>query len=184
MFKIDFEKEENKHKRTLSHFLEKFHASSGFQNKDVAEKLGLDKSYYSKVRLQQISPITNSIVTLKRFASLNNMSLINFISQIEEIPTSTKDKDWLVVLEKIMTDLGPHLRRALIHNRLNDILKNDKNYVENLLKCFLYTAIFIDLIKHSKWFDLCSDFILKIYNNIDINKSEDIKNIISRVKSK
>ncbi len=183
MFEIDTEKEEKKHKKTLSHFLEKFHKSSELQNKEVAEKLGLDKSYYNKVRLQQIAPLTNSIITLKRFASLNDMSLIDFIAEIEEIPKTTKEEPWVVIMKQVMSDLGPTLRRSLIYDRLGEILKKDKDYTDNLLKCFLYTSMLIDLIKHKNWFNICTNLISEIHQSLGLEKNDaDLKNLIERIK--
>ena len=50
---------------TLSQYLEKFHLATGYQNKEVAELLNMDKSYYNKIRLKKFSPISNSISILK-----------------------------------------------------------------------------------------------------------------------
>lgn len=183
VFEIDIEKEEKKHKRTLSHFLAKFHEATGDQNKDVAEKLGLDKSYYNKVRLEQIAPLTNSIITLKRFASLNQMNLLDFIAEIEEMPKNIKEDEWASVIKQIMSDLGPTLRRAFIHNRLSKMLRKDKDYTDVLMKCFVYISMLIDLTKHEKWFNICTSVISQIHYNLGLEKSdEDLKNLIERIK--
>ncbi len=183
MFEIDEEKEEKKHKRTLSHYLNKYHNTTNSQNKDVAEKLGLDKSYYNKVRLEQIAPLTNSIIALKRFASLNNMNIIDFIAEIDEIPKNLKEEDWSIVIKQIMSDLGPILRRSLIHRRLSKILKKNKDFTDSLLKCFLYTCMLIDLVKYENWFNLCANTISQIHNNLEIDENDsDLKHLIERVK--
>jgi transcriptional regulator with XRE-family HTH domain len=183
MFKLDIEKEEKKHKRTLSHYLEKIHHATGYQNKEVAEKLGLDKSYYSKVRLQQIDPLTTSIATLKRYASLNKMNIIDFIAEIEEIPIEIKEKDWVRVLVNAMNTVGPILRRELIHKRINAILENtEEDCMETLLKSFLNLCLMFDLLKYPKWFSLCSDFIMQIHQNLELEESKDLNNLIARIK--
>lgn len=184
MFKLDIEKEEIKHKKTLSHYLEKIHRSTGYHNKEVAEILDMDKSYYNKIRLQQISPLTNSIVILKKFASLNNMSVIDFIAQIEEIPSEIKENDWVSTLRQVMTDMGPILRRSLIHQRLSTLVKSNHDYSETILKCFVSTVMLMDLHKNPKWLDTCVDMISKIHSNLNLEKNDDLINLLARVKIK
>ena len=79
MDEVKLNKDEEKYIRTLSQYLEKFHLATGYQNKEVAELLNMDKSYYNKIRLKKFSPISNSISILKKFASLNDNDIIAFI---------------------------------------------------------------------------------------------------------
>ena len=132
------ELEEEKHKETLNHYLEKIHDSTKYQNKDVAEILDLDKGTYSKIRQGQIAPLTNSIITLKKYAYLNDMNILDFIAHIEKIPVEIKDNDWLSSLSNIMLELGDIVRRELIHKRISEFLKHEPEYLEKFRKFTLF----------------------------------------------
>ncbi len=187
MDEVKLNKEEERHIRTLSLYLEKFHVVTGYQNKEVAELLNMDKSYYNKIRLKKFSPISNSISILKKFASLNNLSLIQFISEIEEIKLDNefidmKEQEWQSIVNKAFSGVGPILRKILIHDRIRIILENDEKYVESLLKNFVLLAIIIDISKNEKWFNLILDLILNIHHNLEVEKDYDIKLLIDRIK--
>ncbi|KAB8031845.1 hypothetical protein [Fluviispira multicolorata] len=182
MDEVKINTDEQKHIRTLSHYLEKIHTATGYQNKEVAELLGMDKSYYNKIRLKKFSPLTNSITTLRKFASLNNQSLIHFLAEIEEISLEAKDKEWMIVAEKAFTDVGPILRRALLINRIKPIIDKDDEQIDILIKNFLLLCLIIDISKKEKWFKIVFELILKIYQNIDDEKDNDIRILIERIR--
>ena len=187
MDEVKLNKDEEKHIRTLSLYLEKFHLATGFQNKEVAELLNMDKSYYNKIRLKKFSPISNSISILKKFSSLNNKSLIQFIAEIEEIQLEKEyidlnNQEWQYIIEKAFSDVGPVLRKILIHDRIKKILDNDEKYVESLLKNFVLLSLIIDISKSDKWFNVILDLILNIHQNIEGEKDYEIKILIDRLK--
>lgn len=179
--------DEERHIRTLSLYLEKFHLATGYQNKEVAELLNMDKSYYNKIRLKKFSPISNSISILKKFASLNNKNLIQFISEIEEIKLDNdhldmSGQDWQFIIKKVFSDMGPVLRKILIHDRIKKILENEEKYVDILLKNFVLLSVIIDISKDDKWFNVVLDLILNVYHNLEGKKDNDIRLLIERIK--
>jgi transcriptional regulator with XRE-family HTH domain len=180
-------KDEEKHIRTLSLYLEKFHLATGYQNKEVAELLNMDKSYYNKIRLKKFSPISNSISILKKFASLNNISILQFICEIEEIKLESdlvnmKEQEWQFILNRAFIEVGPILRKILILDRVKKILDSEEKYIESLLKNFVLLAVIIDISKDEKWFNLILDHILNIHHNLEVEKDQDIMIIIDRIK--
>ncbi len=184
MIDIDELQEEEKHIRTLSHYLEKYHNSTGFSNKKVSEILNIDRSYYNKIRLKQISPITNGIITLKKFASLTNEDLTNFIHEIEETQNEIKDKDnqWLNILKMVFLEAGPAIRRALIHKRLKNILINkDRKSYDKLVMIFTLTILTLDLSDSKEFFEALYDLILKFHDRLDLEKENDLKDLIQLV---
>ncbi|WP_186646537.1 hypothetical protein [Fluviispira vulneris] len=181
MLTINEKEEEAKHLRTLGHYLEKFHNSTGYSNKDVADILKLDRSYYNKIRLKKYSPLTASIINIKKFASLTNENIFNFLYQIEEIPSETKEKDnqWIDILKKTFLESGPILRRALIHKRIKNILnKDDKISKEKTTKIFTLTALLIDISESEDWLSIIYQFVLKIHEQMNLEKESDLKELI------
>ncbi|RDB36578.1 hypothetical protein [Spirobacillus cienkowskii] len=187
MDEVKQNKDEDRHIRNLSQYLEKFHLATGFQNKEVAELLKMDKSYYNKIRLKKFSPISNSISILKKFASLNNKSIIQFIAEIEEIELDQNildlnDEDWQYIIKKVFIDVGPVVRKLLIQDRIKDILDNDEKYIETLVKNFVLLLLIIDISKNEKWLNVILDLILNIHYNLEGEMPEDMNVLVQRIK--
>ncbi|APJ03150.1 hypothetical protein [Silvanigrella aquatica] len=187
MDEVKLNKDEEKHIRTLSQYLEKFHVATGFQNKEVAELLNMDKSYYNKIRLKKFSPISNSIAILKKFAFLNNQSLIKFISEIEEMKPHSdlqeiEEQEWEVIIKKAFADMGPVLRKVLVQERIKKILDNDEKCIELLIKNFVLLSMIIDISENDKWFRVILDLILNIHKNLEGEIDLDLKMLIERMK--
>ncbi|BBH54707.1 hypothetical protein [Fluviispira sanaruensis] len=176
--------EEEKHMRTLAHYLEKYHNDTGYNNKEVSDILKIDRSYYNKIRLQKASPLTNGIIILKKFAALTNENLFNFLYEIEETSPESKDKDkqWLEIVKKILLEGGPVLRRALIHKRLkNFINKNDQKSRITIIKIFTITALLLDISKSEEWIDIYLKTTLRLHEDLNLEKENDIKDLLSFV---
>ena len=187
MEEVKLNKDEEKHIRTLSLYLEKFHLATGYQNKEVAELLNMDKSYYNKIKLKKFSPISNSISILKKFASLNSKSLIQFISEIEEINTddieySGKEQEWEVIIKKVFSDLGPIIRKKIIIDKTKKLLQNDKNYIEILQKNFTVLSLIIDISENEKWFNTILDIVLSIHSNLGYELDTEANLLIKKIK--
>ncbi len=177
-------KEEEKHIRTLSHYLEKYHNNTGHSNKKVAEILNIDRSYYNKIRLKQVSPLTNGIVTLKKFASLTDEDLTNFLYEIEEIQPDNKDKDnqWISILKSVFIETGPIIRRALIHKRLKNLLsKNDRKTQDKMTIIFTLTILLIDIADSKELLEAYYQLVLKFHDKLNIEKENDLKDLIQFV---
>ena len=185
MDEVKLNKDEEKHIRTLSLYLEKFHLATGYQNKEVAELLNMDKSYYNKIRLKKFSPISNSISILKKFASLNDKDLIQFISEIEELNSesnSLSGNDWELVLKKVFIDAGPILRKILIEDRLKRIIENNDTSADSLIKSFILLSLIIDISKNDKWFNVILDFISNVHYNLEGVKDNEISYLIDKLR--
>ncbi|KAB8039658.1 hypothetical protein GCL60_05195 [Silvanigrella paludirubra] len=180
-------KDEEKHIRTLSLYLEKFHLATGYQNKEVAELLNMDKSYYNKIRLKKFSPISNSISILKKFASLNDNDLIKFISEIEELnfennSLNNQGYDWEVILKKVFIDAGPILRKILIEDRLRKVIEKNDSSIDSIIKSFILLCLIIDISKDEKWFNVILDFILNVHYNLEGVKDSEISHLIDKLR--
>lgn len=184
MTEINIKEEEEKHNKALSHYLEKFHNKTGYSNREVSDLLNMDRSYYNKIRLQKIAPLTSGIIMLKKFAYLNNESVFNFLYEIEGVSKDNKDKDnqWLEILKKLFVEGGPVLRRALIHKRIKNFLsENKENNKDKITKILTLLAILIDLSSSDEWLDLIYELCLKLHNNFNFEKEQDIKDLIKFV---
>lgn len=187
MDEVKLNKDEEKYIRTLSQYLEKFHLATGYQNKEVAELLNMDKSYYNKIRLKKFSPISNSISILKKFASLNDNDIIAFISEIEELNIdknlySLEGNNWEFILKKIFTETGPLIRKILIHDRLKNLIESEKIDIEKIMKCFIILALVIDISKDEKWLNSIMDFVLNIHQNLEEIGNSDITEVLNKMK--
>ncbi len=181
---INVSKEEEKYIRTLSHYLEKYHNNTGFSNKKVAEILNIDRSYYNKIRLKQISPLTNGIIALKKFASLTNEDLINFLYEIEEIQPNNKDNDiqWLNILKSVFIEAGPIIRRALIHKRLKILIsKNDRKAQDKLITILTLTILLVDLADYKELLEAYYQLALKFHDKLILDKENDLKDLIQLI---
>lgn len=187
MDEVKLNKDEEKYIRTLSQYLEKFHLATGYQNKEVAELLNMDKSYYNKIRLKKFSPISNSISILKKFASLNDNDLIAFISEIEELNIDKnmvflEENGWEFVLKKIFIEAGPLMRKILIQDRLKQFMESESIEIEKLLKCFIILALVIDISKNERWLNSIMDFVLNIHHNLEEIKNDEINELLNKFK--
>nr|BFD33499.1 hypothetical protein GTC16762_31180 [Pigmentibacter ruber] len=181
MTEINIKEEEEKHTKALSHYLEKYHNKTGYSNREVSMILDIDRSYYNKIRLQKITPLTSGIIMLKKFAALTNESVFNFLYEMEGVPKEIKDKDnqWLDILKKLFVECGPILRRALIHKRIKSILNESKeNNKEKITKIFTLVTILIDLAHFDEWLDLIYQLCLKLHTDLNLEKEPDLKDLI------
>ncbi|MGY3803858.1 hypothetical protein ACWNT8_07350 [Pigmentibacter ruber] len=187
MDEVKLNKDDEKYIRTLSQYLEKFHLTTGYQNKEVAELLNMDKSYYNKIRLKKFSPISNSISILKKFASLNDNDLISFISEIEELNIdknffSLDGNDWEFTLKKVFLQCGPLIRKILIEDRLKPIIEENETSIEKLIKCFIILSLVLDISKNEKWLNSIMEFVLNIHHNIEEEQINDINELLNKMK--
>ena len=135
------EAEQAQLQKRLSYILKKFRSKMGISSKEMAFHIGYSPSKYSKIESGNIvyDRFINSLELLKIFASLEGMTLSEFVTFLEGKKTSSEESFLSKWEEKAISSLrrlNMNLRREFI-NSLGSISKKEKDLLESCLGLFI-----------------------------------------------
>jgi transcriptional regulator with XRE-family HTH domain len=117
-FKVFTEAKAKKTQKRFAHYLRGYRKRSGLTQKDFSAQLGYTELHYRK--LESESPdntLVKSFDTLLFFAKLQNMTMVDFASYIDQKPIETRNElfPWEKTLLEAFSCLDVESRMAFVH---------------------------------------------------------------------